>query len=624
MIVRVVDNGAELDHRLRNSRSTANSDRRISGQPGARTSTGLSAQHRYAKRMRAAGFAFGLTVADAFVRGVRDIGYRSTGTALDELVDNAIQAEAKTVLVALNRDADSKRPAAIAVIDDGFGMSPTMCRLAAIWGGTHRESDRSGFGRYGYGLPSACVSQGRRFTIYSCQSGSAVHSVALDIDEIAQGRYTAPDGRIVVPRARRARLPEWVADHVQQYLPGGRLDQGTIILIEQLDRLTRTSAAGLQRHLVDHFGVIYRNWLAEISVKVQGVPVEPIDPLFLTPGARFYDIDDERPKALEPVEVPVPAADSDEIVGSVRVRYALFPPTFASVEKRRGAVGRNANQRFPIMSSHNGIVVLRMGRQIDVVTRGLGAPFQNNDRYWKVEIDFPPSLDEEFGITTSKQRIDVSSRIWDILRQAGVDKGINQLRRLNAEARSQVGPTESGYLSARPSELVMSAHVAASTQQGTWRTAHQPDWDDAPQPRPPARHAPVVPAEHVRPVLSKTYKVGVEAAPGSPFVRSEQSGHTLTLILNTAHPFFTELYGGRDTTYRLRNALEVMLFALLDTAPDGSVLSASTIARWSDRMSTTLTRLVTPADFPTGRPTRDADGIARTPTWRRREEILPC
>ena len=39
-------------------------------------------------------FAFDLTVADAFIRGIRDIGYKSTATAVDELVDNATQAEA--------------------------------------------------------------------------------------------------------------------------------------------------------------------------------------------------------------------------------------------------------------------------------------------------------------------------------------------------------------------------------------------------------------------------------------------------------------------------------------------------------------------------------------------------
>jgi hypothetical protein len=33
------------------------------------------------------------------------------------------------------------------------------------------------FGRYGYGLPSSCVSQGQRFTVYSIVEGGSVHAV---------------------------------------------------------------------------------------------------------------------------------------------------------------------------------------------------------------------------------------------------------------------------------------------------------------------------------------------------------------------------------------------------------------------------------------------------------------
>src|SRR5213595_784332 len=112
------------------------------------SSSQLEAQRLYVKKMEAAQFDFGLTVADAFVRGIRDIGYRSTATALDELIDNSMQAEAKSVHVVFDfPDNPEAKPNALAVVDDGHGMDPDMIRLAIIWGGTHREDDRSGFGR---------------------------------------------------------------------------------------------------------------------------------------------------------------------------------------------------------------------------------------------------------------------------------------------------------------------------------------------------------------------------------------------------------------------------------------------------------------------------------------------
>ena len=133
-----------------------------------------------------------------------------------------------------------------------------------------------------------------------------------------------------------------------------------------------------------------------------------MDPLFLTEGARFYDLDEDRAEAVEPITFEVRDKDSRESNGTVRVRFAVMPPTFARVDKTKDARGKNANERFPILVSHNGLVVLRAGRQIDVVRAGLPTTFGNNDRYIGVEVDFPPALDEYFGVTTHKQQITLS------------------------------------------------------------------------------------------------------------------------------------------------------------------------------------------------------------------------
>src|SRR5205814_703028 len=121
----------------------------------------LEQQHEYVTRLKEEKFDFGLTVGAAFVRGMRNIGYRHTGYALDELIDNGIEAGALHVLVLFGYDAKSdKKPTRIAVIDDGSGMEPDMTRAAVLWGGGHRENSRELFGRYGFGLPSASVSIG--------------------------------------------------------------------------------------------------------------------------------------------------------------------------------------------------------------------------------------------------------------------------------------------------------------------------------------------------------------------------------------------------------------------------------------------------------------------------------
>lgn len=49
-------------------------------------------QKAYVTALEKSNFKFGLTVGTAFVRGIRDIGYKHSGTALDELIDNAYEA----------------------------------------------------------------------------------------------------------------------------------------------------------------------------------------------------------------------------------------------------------------------------------------------------------------------------------------------------------------------------------------------------------------------------------------------------------------------------------------------------------------------------------------------------
>ena len=133
-----------------------------------------------------------------------------------------------------------------------------MSRLAVMWGGTHRENDREGLGRrYGYGLPCASVSLGRRFTVLSQVDDGDLHSVTLDLDELAAGAYTEPGGDIVVPKPRTGRVPAFVAQHLADTYGNDRAS-GTVILIEKLDRLEWATTQGLRDNLRRQFGVNYQ------------------------------------------------------------------------------------------------------------------------------------------------------------------------------------------------------------------------------------------------------------------------------------------------------------------------------------------------------------------------------
>jgi hypothetical protein len=571
-----------------------------------KTKTGLEAQKQYvSEKTKAASFKFGLMVGAAFIRGIRDIGYKHTGSALAELVDNSFQSGAENIHIAFGTNKTAAKVEALAVIDDGHGMIPDMIRFSVMWGGTHRENDRDGIGRYGYGLPSACVSQGRRFTVYSSPAGGKFHAVTLDVDAVGNGKYTDASGEIVIPAAAPAPLPKFVQDHIKAKFPSKKLDHGTVIVIEELDKIDRNTVNALRNHLLEVFGVTYHKLLRNAQVLIHDTVLEPIDPLFITPGYRYYDFDADRAHALDPLKIEVKSEDGKEIKGVMEVRFAYMPATFGSIDKTKNASDRkNQNPRFPIMKEYNGILFYRMGRFLDCVRHAPFHTFMNNDRYFKIEVDFPAVLDEYFNVSTSKQRVDVSDKIWDKLKEGGIIKAISTLtgkyrsekRQLEVEADKDTATRK------RASEEAMEETAKAmrppapeirerQRQRGETHL-HKLAEKRAAETGEPVRKV----EEQLRLELKdKPYKVAHEIAPGGTFFRVEQLGGTTVLCLNTAHRFYSELYTGADSTPAVRAAIEVLLFSIGDcicSAPDQvRAFYDLEVPEWSKRLDYALMQL---------------------------------
>jgi hypothetical protein len=574
--------------------------------PTPTISPNLAAQHAYIEALKERGFKFGLTVGDAFVRGIRDLGYKNTGNALAELVDNSIQAGASRIdiLFGYGKGSSDKKPSEIAIVDNGHGMEAAMIRFAVMWGGTHREGDREGMGRYGYGLPCSSVSIGKRFTVYSKIDGGGIHAVTIDLDAISTGDYTDETGEIIVPEPKAAKLPKFVADAVAAAYPEGW--HGTAVVIEKLDRIQWKTAGALRENLLRNFGVTYHKLRSEASLYVDGDYVEPIDPLFLTPGFRFFELDgdNDRAVALEPIRIGVKDTKTRETIGDIVVRLAYFPPTFGSIDKRRDAVNKNANARFAVMKDYHGILFSRMDRLIDVEMRPPWGVFQNNDRYIKVEVEFPAALDEEFGITTAKQQVTVSERIWDILQQHGVPKAIEQMRGKVSDLKKKrreaaENPPQGGE---RPSEEAMadamdlmrgpsSETKAKQESEGEKRLRQNAETRAEGSGRTPAEEEEQLLLE----LGGRKFKVEKENLPGGQFFRCEMLSATKVLYINRDHRFYQDLYDGPQSSPEVRAALEVVLLAIGDSILDASQETARMykveLPLWSQKVDLALERL---------------------------------
>ena len=568
------------------------------------TTSAQAAYERQKAYIASAEAAADLIDGRLFVESVRKLGYRNPARALDELVDNSIEAGAENVHVYFGYAiVGSTKPSAIATVDDGYGMIPEMITAACRWGGTDRHNSRAMFGRFGFGLPSASVSQGRRFTVYSRTGTGEFYRVTIDVDEIKDGKYSV-GGRVVTPAATPSELPAWVADEVAEMFPGGLDAVRTVILWEKLDfKLWRTTS-DLERNLLQKFGVTYRGYLRSSAISVNGKAVESIDPLFTTPGARFYEAPPVGAEPLPGLRIPVKDEETGKPLGDIVVRYSYIPPDFLS--GRRGRQGSDpARARFGIRKENNGLIFTRKERQIDVVSRTELYAFQNNDRYVGVEIDFPPEMDDLFGVTTSKQTVEMSDRVIQLLRQHRVPATLsNTKERYEREAKAAKSSEFTGEAGEKPrtSEKIMEEaspilrrRPRTEEQEREAQENLQREIDQAAQKAgvPPAAIA----AEKEREASERPFKIVFEPVTEGPFYRPELRGSQLVIILNTAHPFFTEVYApltGFDGS-RVRVGLELLLFVLgmseTEATKERRDWYRSERGDWSGKLSTVLTRL---------------------------------
>jgi hypothetical protein len=541
----------------------------------------LAEQREYEARMRERHGSLTIMVAKAFVLGMRRHGYKNTATALDEFIDNAKQAGASRVDVAFGFDGSVKKdqPTQIAVIDDGHGMDGGMIRLAMMWGGSHRadKDDRSGFGRFGFGLPTAALSQGYAYTVISRTPGGPLRMVPFNVHDL--GAYGNTAGGLDIPEDIDAELPQWLQGYLAENF--GDFPHGTIVLLGDLDNLKWKTEGQLNEQLHRHFGLYYRNFLRDFIIRVNGTPVKPVDPLFLTEGAEFFEApDDIRAEAAPGTTIPVKDPATGNVKGSITVRYSYMPYGFSDL--KGGDAGDKAlkkikSARFQVLKQTAGIIVTRHGRQIDVIKPPSGSDgwfdWIPRDVYWGVEIDFPASLDEDFNVTTSKQSVTPTERIWDLLKQHGVREAISGFRKrrlselktgvevgvespetITAQVMKEVGKSKRRpFLGDDPGRIQESV---LRFEREVGRRSEETKMD----PSAIAAELRKVATEHPYVVVRQSLNED------GPFYRPHTWGTQKQLILNVDHPFYSVFF--EPASGQAKAAFLLLLFVLADAEID--------------------------------------------------------
>jgi hypothetical protein len=578
----------------------------------------IDRQKKYVDKLRKTGHGLGIVFADAFLRGMRDLGYKDPAWAIAEQLDNAFQAAADTVAIRFGYDKTNKsqaKPDQIAICDNGNGMIPEMISYAVRWGGTDREGDRFGFGRYGYGLPSSAVSIASRYTVYSKTSETVWYGVTVDIRELgaAAGDVEKTEQLLV---AKPMDPPAWLVKGTKgaDKLDIGGIKSGTVVVLEELDRLKTIGgwikADTLRSKLLKQFGVIYRYWLPERTLLVDGERTEPVDPLFLMEHARFYDETAVRAERVETRTFEVETVRGT--TGTVTVRASVLPPNFQLVDPTTYRYGDDnprakPNSRHKIMREYNGLQIMRERRQIDTI-QPRWTKYQTYDANIKIEIDFEPELDEFFGITTSKQQIVIADEMWDRLQSNGKNNGalVDLVRDMRARFKALQAELDAKYRNEETKdENAIRPSVAAMQDTEKFKgSVTEPSSAQKEEADKNLQEAATVvaqvtgeqKADVVERLKEKTsqqrFEITFVSNPEGPFYRPERLGEQKRVIINSDHPFYTKVYAAAP---EVSAALEVLLFVFaereLEVKNEAEMFYKAERQRWSERLRHALDNL---------------------------------
>ena len=367
-------------------------------------------------------FDFSIVSPKLTIEAMRDSGYKDTDHALAELIDNSVEAGANLVeIIAVETppDPDQRyaraRVSEIAVADNGEGMDSTTLRRALRFGdGTHLDRRKQGIGRFGVGLPQSSISQCQRVDIWTWRNGpdNAFHCY-LDLDEIKNS------GRQEVPQPSQTAVPDcWrkVAANTCELA-------GTLVVWSELDRVRWSGGTKTLERTAVLCGRIYRKFLTDDKNPIQ------IDMILASDEAGRLDIKDRQDcppndplYLMSPSATPEPFRNQpmfelfnertweikvNEIIGRIHVRCTMALPDAINEKKSRTPWPRSyAKAGDAPWGKHadrnKGVSIVRARRELEMNLAWVNN-YEPEERWWSVEVEFDPILDEIFGVVNNKQ-----------------------------------------------------------------------------------------------------------------------------------------------------------------------------------------------------------------------------
>ena len=445
----------------------------------------------------------------------------SNETALADIVDNSLDAEAENVDIIIDKDS-------ITIIDDGYGMNEsTLCEAIKL--GSDTEKDRSKLGRFGMGLVTASISMAKRLTVASKTEDGNANCVCLDLVKIENTN-------------------RWVADKVE--LSQNEIEQwekkgcGTIVRIDNIDHYKYKNVDTLISKTMTHFGEVFRKYIeAGRIIKINGKTVNAIDPLAL-------------------------ANETTNVLFDEDVDYGgnLFHMTIVEVDSN----GSNLNMDLDANMRNQGFYIVRNNRQIaHAITIGNFVKHNSTNRF-RCEISYSSDLDDCVGINFTKDKIEITQSLEDKIMES-VRMGISIIKK-NANRRADA-EAENSIMDHSDAESIIQRKKTLLPSPTLWKEKHkkriektpgedeneQNDDDDTEKAQKRRQHSKRIQLGY-RGLNAKF--IQEQSGVSAPLFDYDNEGSDIIIKWNINHPFYAKFVAPFNTNKDVSSPIDLLAFSI--------------------------------------------------------------
>ena len=583
---------------------------------------------------------------------LRNTGYKNIESAVAEIIDNSVEANAKNIFLILREGiATSGRKVVteIGFLDNGDGMSLNVLGSCLAIGASTRKA-RKGMGRFGVGLPQASLYACPEIEVYSWQTGvENAHKVYLDINKIKDGEQKEIEDPALT------QIPDPYASYLHYQTLSEKYDfskSGTLVIWKKCDRISPKTRGPLTERLEFSLGQKFRYFIHDGVSKIKivcdenpdvAVDVAPNDPLFLMEDNCVLCHQDDPKKVFKPgeangieapfelytakgdatgeVQIPIKYIDKNgnKAESSVLVRFSIVKNKFydetafpKGINPGNYALGKHA-------AKMEGISVVRARREIDFRRFDYyNVVNEPQHRWWGCEIIFTPELDEAFGVANNKQyvelkKVDVEDLdpdevdippIWDQL----ADTIISTIKAMYAQNKETRNNTRTFDDTQSPSTDII------NTVENDPATSDIDDENEEDEETPPE-----VIAETGKEELKEIGYEDPTDEQGTAFInnsinfvyadKGERSPafdykpvlKTTVITINTSHKFYTSFLSKIYSNAEVKTTFELFLASLIQsvrkTDPYQAVQNDRLMTTWYNRLNNYIAEQLNPRDM---------------------------